>query len=589
MSCSCVLARSLSLSLCLFPFVLAVDRHALRGGALRAGGPHVEHRFGNAFQHEYDKGSRQLAYEALRQFDRFAQANGVKYSAMYGSLFGAHCVGDQLAWDDDIDLVVLEGWDKVWEAAGKNHDIGWLFAVDPIRPNASVKFYLPSGKPHRGRSDMPWRFPFLDIARMDCDHAECRMPNNEPTVYPTSSVFPLQKAPFGPLMIPVPRDSAGVLKTRYKREPCTVCTPLQWSHHQEMPRPEADYIEFESGVPCEDVLERLSDSAGCWPTTVAEFSLITEHDRAILLRQAGLKPASHLNQGLCTSINSIEAGSFAKQADGFAESSFAHDINVVFFNLQRGVKWAAAVEELRGANIIILNEVDVGMARSNNANVAQELARALGKHYVQAIEFVELTNGILSEIIATQGLRNQKGLHCNAILSDFPLSQISMVRLPGEDARLQPDSQTRSEVRLGSRNALLAKASVGGRPLWIYNTHLDGWDEQFVALKDYAELFSGNEPMVFAGDLHRSMDSVEAILADMSLDFTPNRASLATPTYGSAANNGMVHASGHDHTHLIGVRGVVSSDVTVSPPKGSRGELLSDSGILKVKLKFGSP
>jgi len=45
---------------------------------------------------------------------------------------------------------------------------------------------------------------------------------------------------------------------------------------------------------------------------------------------------------------------------------------------------------LRAADIIILNEVDLGMKRTEYRDIAKELASALGMNYTFSVEFVEV-------------------------------------------------------------------------------------------------------------------------------------------------------------------------------------------------------
>jgi hypothetical protein len=45
---------------------------------------------------------------------------------------------------------------------------------------------------------------------------------------------------------------------------------------------------------------------------------------------------------------------------------------------------------LRDADIILLNEVDLGMKRTDYRDVARDLAHALGMNYVFGVEFVEV-------------------------------------------------------------------------------------------------------------------------------------------------------------------------------------------------------
>ncbi|HEY7818730.1 MAG TPA: hypothetical protein VIG29_10965, partial [Vicinamibacteria bacterium] len=60
---------------------------------------------------------------------------------------------------------------------------------------------------------------------------------------------------------------------------------------------------------------------------------------------------------------------------------------VVAWNLERGIELEGQLLELRehpylgGADLLLLTETDVGMARSGNRDVARVLARELGLHY----------------------------------------------------------------------------------------------------------------------------------------------------------------------------------------------------------------
>ena len=56
---------------------------------------------------------------------------------------------------------------------------------------------------------------------------------------------------------------------------------------------------------------------------------------------------------------------------------------------QRARIWEQA-EALRDADILVLNEVDLGMKRTEYRDVAREPAEALRMNYVYGVEFVEL-------------------------------------------------------------------------------------------------------------------------------------------------------------------------------------------------------
>ncbi|HXU09624.1 MAG TPA: hypothetical protein VN743_11565, partial [Blastocatellia bacterium] len=74
-------------------------------------------------------------------------------------------------------------------------------------------------------------------------------------------------------------------------------------------------------------------------------------------------------------------------------------LRVVEWNIERGTRLEGIVDVLnshpvlRYADLLLLNEVDCGMRRSGNVNVALELSRALSAHAIFGVEYLELTKG----------------------------------------------------------------------------------------------------------------------------------------------------------------------------------------------------
>jgi endonuclease/exonuclease/phosphatase family metal-dependent hydrolase len=111
-------------------------------------------------------------------------------------------------------------------------------------------------------------------------------------------------------------------------------------------------------------------------------------------------------------------------------------------------QWQQAADEmslLKDADFVILNEADFGMKRTGYANVAGELAGALGMNYAFGVEFVEVdplyfgnSRIQLDDPAETDELaedlrvdpRSYRGLHGNAVLSRFPIRSARIVRLP---------------------------------------------------------------------------------------------------------------------------------------------------------------
>ncbi|CAN5289577.1 hypothetical protein BH20ACI2_BH20ACI2_10120 [soil metagenome] len=91
---------------------------------------------------------------------------------------------------------------------------------------------------------------------------------------------------------------------------------------------------------------------------------------------------------------------------------------------------------LRVADVIILNEVDWGLKRSDYRNIPEELAGLLGWNYAFGVEFVELSpvqRSLQSETTDPTSLAEDidieryKGLHGTAILSRFPLENVRLI------------------------------------------------------------------------------------------------------------------------------------------------------------------
>lgn len=180
----------------------------------------------------------------------------------------------------------------------------------------------------------------------------------------------------------------------------------------------------------------------------------------------------------------------------------ASGLRIAVFNAERGTHFEGIRDLLRreAADVVLLSEVDWGMARSGNRHVARELAAALGMSYAFGVEFLELTKGDAREA-AVEG-ENTKSLHGNAILSRWPLQRPRVVRLPLKCAWTEPD-----QARIGGRMALVAEIETQAGPLTLASVHLEnrttpsGREEQMRAVLDAV---AAAPRAVVAGDLNTS-------------------------------------------------------------------------------------
>jgi endonuclease/exonuclease/phosphatase family metal-dependent hydrolase len=116
--------------------------------------------------------------------------------------------------------------------------------------------------------------------------------------------------------------------------------------------------------------------------------------------------------------------------------------------------------------VILLNEADQGMNRSQNRHVARALAERLEMHMAFGPAHFELTKGT-DEELSMEG-NNGESLQGNAVLSRYPVLEGCVVPLP---ASFEPYEF--QEKRFGRRNCLWVRLQPGKRSLWVGSVHLE--------------------------------------------------------------------------------------------------------------------
>ncbi|MFQ5789670.1 MAG: hypothetical protein ACE5JI_04255, partial [Acidobacteriota bacterium] len=95
------------------------------------------------------------------------------------------------------------------------------------------------------------------------------------------------------------------------------------------------------------------------------------------------------------------------------------------WNLERGIELDGQIlafqshEYLKTCDVLLLTETDVGMVRSGNRAVAEEVARELRMYFAFVPCYLNLAKGSGVEH-DVQG-QNELGLHGNAVLSRYPI------------------------------------------------------------------------------------------------------------------------------------------------------------------------
>lgn len=149
-------------------------------------------------------------------------------------------------------------------------------------------------------------------------------------------------------------------------------------------------------------------------------------------------------------------------------------VMAVHWNIEHGNRYpriAGALRDhpqLQAADLVLLNEVDLGMARSDNRDVAGDLAQALGFHAAWAPLFLETTPGRDDDAAAAAREGNQEALFGLAILSRWPIGEVQVVELPSPE-RFQFDF----EGMYGRHIALVAVIERPGESFVAVTTHLE--------------------------------------------------------------------------------------------------------------------
>ena len=152
-------------------------------------------------------------------------------------------------------------------------------------------------------------------------------------------------------------------------------------------------------------------------------------------------------------------------------------IRVVAWNIERGIRLDDVVRSLQdhlslaNPDVLLLSELDWGMARTRNRFVAQEIASSLQMNYAFAPCYVALTKGAGMEKNADGD--NRESLHGNALLSRFPMYRVHSLALPNGK-----DKMKGAEKRIGSQRAVIADIE---HPLGMFRAvtlHLDAHSSQ---------------------------------------------------------------------------------------------------------------
>jgi endonuclease/exonuclease/phosphatase family metal-dependent hydrolase len=150
----------------------------------------------------------------------------------------------------------------------------------------------------------------------------------------------------------------------------------------------------------------------------------------------------------------------------------AKKVRALAWNIERGnrldgiLKTLSTDERFAGKDVLLLTELDHGMARSGNRFVAGEIADVLGFNYAFAPVYIPLQKG--SGVEAEMKGENTLSIHGLGMFSPHPMNNLHAVPLPN-----CKDKMWGKEKRLGWLRALVADIEHPAGAFRAVTVHLD--------------------------------------------------------------------------------------------------------------------
>lgn len=206
--------------------------------------------------------------------------------------------------------------------------------------------------------------------------------------------------------------------------------------------------------------------------------------------------------------------------DGLVQENFASSSNqssraetrpikAVAWNIERGKRLEGIIRilkehpQMRGGDLLLLTELDYGMARTFNRFVAREIAEALEMNYAFAPCYLSLVKGNGSELDVVG--ENTQALHGNALFSRYPITNAHSLALPNGIDKFRG-----REKRLGCQRAVVSDVLHPAGAFRAVSLHLDAHSTQkhrqaqMNLVLDHVESLRPKLPILIGGDWNTS-------------------------------------------------------------------------------------
>ncbi|MBD0327030.1 MAG: endonuclease/exonuclease/phosphatase family protein [Pyrinomonadaceae bacterium] len=203
-------------------------------------------------------------------------------------------------------------------------------------------------------------------------------------------------------------------------------------------------------------------------------------------------------------LNNIMQEDFAPASNERSPSE-ARSIRATAWNIERGSRLDSLIrilkehERLRQSDVLLLTELDYGMARSGNRFVAREIAQSLKMNYAFAPCYLALNKGSgVEKFVAGE---NTLALHGNAVFSRYPLLRAHSLPLPNGK-----DKMRGAEKRLGSQRTVIADMLHPLGMVRLVSLHLDAHStqrhrhRQMKLVLDHLDNLEPRLPVLIGGD-----------------------------------------------------------------------------------------
>lgn len=185
----------------------------------------------------------------------------------------------------------------------------------------------------------------------------------------------------------------------------------------------------------------------------------------------------------------------------------AFPFTVAAWNLERCLSPHDSAAKLKrtAAPLVLLSEMDEGMARTAQTDPTALIAADLDMAYAYGVEFLELSLGSEIERGFCKDDFNEKGFHGNGLMASTALKDPFLFRLPGKALWFTTPTD---QPRLGERCAVGATVETEEGAFVAVSVHLESVadgpyrERQMAALIEAVEAYAPGLPILIGGDLN---------------------------------------------------------------------------------------